>query len=84
MSFVFSSQEIAKSGPLLATLAIDPSLIATSVQPLLLKPVEIKVNDPVTQAVVDNIIGKHPTKKEPVSLTVIILIYTYLQFKMLY
>lgn len=72
MSFVFSSQEVATSGPLLATLAIDPSLIAAPLQPLPLKPIEIKVNDPVTQAVVDNIIGKHPTKKEPVSLTVTI------------
>uniref|UniRef100_A0A1B6IWA1 C2H2-type domain-containing protein n=1 Tax=Homalodisca liturata TaxID=320908 RepID=A0A1B6IWA1_9HEMI len=60
------SKEVAESGPLLATLAIDPSIIGAQPHPA--EPVEIKTGDPVSQAVVDNIIGKLPTKKEPVLL----------------
>jgi hypothetical protein len=46
-------------------------MVAPPPPPLeLLEPkteIDIKAGDPVTQAVVDNIIGKLPTKKEPVS-----------------
>uniref|UniRef100_A0A1B6LEZ3 C2H2-type domain-containing protein n=1 Tax=Graphocephala atropunctata TaxID=36148 RepID=A0A1B6LEZ3_9HEMI len=59
-------KEIAESGPLLATLAVDPSIIAASVQ--LAEPIEIKTGDPVSQALVDNIVGKLPTTKDPVML----------------
>ncbi|XP_054266821.1 zinc finger protein 385B-like isoform X2 [Macrosteles quadrilineatus] len=66
------SKEIAESGPLLATLAMDPGLMVQPPAPPMNLPeeteVEIKASDPVTQAVVDNIIGKLPTTKEQVRL----------------
>lgn len=68
--FFICSKEIAESGPLLATLAMDPGLMVQPPAPPMNLPeeteMEIKASDPVTQAVVDNIIGKLPTTKEQV------------------
>lgn len=61
------SQEVAESGPLLATIAVDQNVVGLQPPPPPSKILEIQTGDPVSQAVVDNIIGKNPTKKEPVS-----------------